>query len=209
MTIKTGLTAIALLLCVNLSAQEKPVTFGVKGGLNLSNMTQDLKGDAKVGFNLGVTMHYALQNNFYLLTGLSYSLEGTKEDEIKLNLSYLKLPIHFGYKLPVDNNTKIVFHAGPYLAYALDGKYKSGGVSIDAFDDDVQEGLGFKLKRFDMGLGLGIDAEFGQLCVGLNCDLGLTNLIDVKDRNEVEDIFGTASPKGKNTNASLTIRYKF
>lgn len=37
MTIKTGLTAIALLLCVNLSAQEKPVTFGVKGGLNLSN----------------------------------------------------------------------------------------------------------------------------------------------------------------------------
>ncbi|MFV0404446.1 MAG: outer membrane beta-barrel protein, partial [Bacteroides graminisolvens] len=89
-TIKTGLTAIALLICVNLSAQEKPVTFGVKGGLNLSNMTQDLKGDAKVGFNLGVTMDYALQNNFYLLTGLSYSLEGTKEDDVKLNLSYLK-----------------------------------------------------------------------------------------------------------------------
>lgn len=82
-----------------------------------------------------------------------------------------------------------------------------GGVSVDAFNDDIEEASGYKLKRFDMGLGLGIDAEFGQLCVGLNCDLGLTNLIDVKD--EVEDIFGTASPKGKNTNAALTIGYKF
>ena len=94
MTIKTGLTAIALLVCVNLSAQEKKATFGVKGGLNLSNMTQDLKGDAKVGFNLGVTMDYALQNNFYLLTGLSYSLEGSKEDDLKIRADALKI-LHF------------------------------------------------------------------------------------------------------------------
>ncbi|MEZ5005809.1 MAG: hypothetical protein R2738_06955 [Bacteroides graminisolvens] len=39
-----------------------------------------------------------------------------------------------------------------------------------------------------------------------NCDLGLTNLIDVKD--EVEDIFGTASQREKQTSA-LTIGYKF
>lgn len=209
--IKTGLLAVALLIGISANAQDKPLTFGVKAGMNLSNMTQDLKGDAKVGFNVGLTMDYNLTPDVYLLTGIDYSLEGTKEGNRKVNMSYLKLPVHVGYKVNVTENTKIVLHAGPYVGYAISGKYKEGGISIDAFDDEIASTLGYKLKRFDFGLGLGVGAEFGQICVGLGYDLGLVNLMDIKNRSRIEEIIGESigSVKGKNMNAYLTVGYKF
>lgn len=207
--LKTSIIALALLIGINVSAQEKPVTFGLKAGMNLSNMTEDLKGDAKVGFNVGVTLDYAFSPNLYLLTGLDYSLEGTKEDNAKINLSYLKLPVHFGYKLPVTDNIKMVFHAGPYIAYAVDGKYKMGSISVDAFNDDLVNALGYKMKRFDFGIGLGVGAEFNKLCIGLGYDLGLTDLLDIKNSSKLNQITGIGDPKGKNMNAYLTVGYKF
>ena len=206
---KTNLVIISLLLAIGIQAQDKPLTFGVKAGVNLSNMTEDLKGDAKIGFNVGVTLDYALASDLYLLTGLDYSLEGTKESNSKIDLSYLKLPIHIGYKFQVAENTKLVLHAGPYLAYTVNGKYKAGAVSIDAFNKDIEDALGFNYNRFDFGVGLGVGAEFNKIVVGLGYDLGLNNLINIKNSATVEDITGISNPSGKNMNAYLTVGYKF
>lgn len=208
-TFKTCLVAIALLIGINTYAQDKPVTLGVKAGVNLSNFSGDLKGDAKVGFNAGVTLDYALSSDLYLLTGLDYSLQGTKEGDSKINLSYLKLPIHLGYKLVVADNTKIVFRAGPYVGFAVDGKYKMGSVSVNAFDKDLENAMGFKYNRFDFGLGFGVGAEFGKICIGLNYDLGLMNVVDVTNKTLVQQLTGISDPKGKNMNASLILGYKF
>ncbi|MBK5720757.1 PorT family protein [Dysgonomonas sp. Marseille-P4677] len=207
--LKTCIIAFALLLTISANAQEKPITFGIKAGMNLSNMTEDLEADAKIGFNIGMTLDYAFTSNLYLLTGLDYSLEGSKEGDSKINLSYLKLPAHIGYKLPVTDNFKMIFHAGPYIAYAIDGKYKAGAVSIDAFNDDLVEVLGYKMKRFDFGLGLGVGAEFDKICVGVGYDLGLTDILDIKNSATIKEITGIGDPKGKNMNAYLTVGYKF
>ena len=80
--LKFSLVIIALSLVVNVNAQEKPATFGVKAGMNLSTITGDETDDvkAKIGFNVGVTLDYTLTSDLYLLTGLELSTKGCKED---------------------------------------------------------------------------------------------------------------------------------
>lgn len=195
--IKSGLIAVALLVGISVNAQDKPLTFGVKAGINLANVGGDLDDtDAKIGFNAGVTMDYAFTPDIYLLTGLELTTKGFKVDggdvgEMKANLMYLQLPIHVGYKLAVTDATKIVFHAGPYVAYGIGGKTtltllgeKGKGDSFDVF------------KEFDFGLGLGVGAEFGKFNVGLGYDFGLANIND-------------GDGKVRNMNAYLTVGYKF
>lgn len=198
---KITLIVIALLFVVNSNAQDKPLTFGVKAGMNLSNATGDIEGNkAMIGFRAGVSLDYAFSQDLYLLTGLNYSMQGTKlgeieEQSVKLNLSYLQLPIHIGYKLEIAEGTKLVFHAGPYVGYAVSGNWKVGSASIGAFSDEAESELG-KLKRFDFGVGLGTGVEFGKFGVDLGWDFGLA---------KVNDSDGSI----KNMNGYLTVGYKF
>jgi hypothetical protein len=210
-TIKAVLCVLILLVGIGVNAQEKKATFGVRAGLAMSNMTDDLKGDAKFGFTGGITFDYAFTPDIYLLTGLHYSMDGTKDDGLKVNMSYLKLPLHAGYKMAIRDQMKMVFHGGPYLAYAVDGNYKSGGVSIDAFDDEIASMMGYKMKRFDFGLGLGIGLEVNKFCFNLGWDYGLLNMLDLRDPARIEDITGIRVDKmnAKTQNAYLTVGYKF
>lgn len=209
-TFKTCLVAIALLIGVNTYAQDKPVTFGVKAGMNLSNFSGDFDDPSiKVGFHAGVTADIAVAPSLYVLSGLEYTMKGSKvADELKSNLSYLQLPVHVGYKLTVADATKIVFHAGPYIGFAVDGKWKEGGLSVDAFGDE-SEAAGIKMKRFDFGLGFGVGAEFGKINAGVNCDFGLVNIADFGRFDLGEWEFDARDVSVKNMNISISLGYKF
>ncbi len=198
--LKTSLVAIALLIGVSASAQDTPITFGVKVGANLSNFSGDLDMDAKFGFNAGVTLDYAFTPDVYLLTGLEFTTKGAKikegDESLTMNPMYLQLPVHVGYKLTVADNTRLVFHAGPYVAYGLGGKttVKIAGIKEkgDFFGSEEEGGA----KRFDFGVGLGVGAEFGKIGVGLGYDFGLLNM-------------ARGDGKVRNMNAYLTVGYKF
>lgn len=213
-----GLTVCLSLLGLSVSAQDSPLTWGIKAGVNLSNASiKDHSGDmkARVGFQVGVTLDYAITNDFYFQSGLSFTTKGAKNEyefipqdtghkeksTKKINQMYLQLPIMAAYKLEVAPDTKIVFNAGPYFAYGIGGKIKTdivetdsegnlGKNKFDTFSDN-------RLKRFDFGLGAGVGAEFGQIVVGLNYELGLANIADWQGGSY------------KNRNASLTLGYKF
>lgn len=211
-------SAIALMsvLALNVSAQGLP-KFGVEAGVNLSNSSWDadpLDKKAKVGFQVGITADYAFTEEWHLQSGLSFTTKGAKvegrvvEDDsmfdgkITVNQSYLQLPIYAAYKLEVVPGTKIVFNAGPYLAYGIGGKTKvSGDVAIL---DQVATGSGKvdtfgsdgMLNRFDFGLGAGVGAEFGNIVATIRYELGLTNV-------------GKDDLDYKNRNAALTLGYRF
>ena len=91
--------------------------------------------------------------------------------------------------------TKVVLHAGPYIAYGIAGKTKAdvAGLSekVDTFGDD-----GLDLKPFDAGLGLGVGAEFGKIILDLGWDMGLTNI-------------GDSYADVKTQNAYLSVGYRF
>lgn len=201
-TIKTALIAISFLLAtVSINAQYNPITFGVKAGMNISNVNGDVSGtDAKIGFNAGVTLDYGFTSNIYLLTGLELTTKGFKVDDAdaSANLMYLQLPVHVGYKLPVTDGTNIVFRAGPYVAYGIAGKTKV--VDPDDGQKYKENSFGDKgaFKRFDFGLGFGVGAEFGKINAGVGCDFGLLNIADTSGGGKI-----------RNMNVSISVGYKF
>ncbi len=198
---KMRLTMVAVITVLTIGAtqvkaQEKPVTFGVKAGVNLSTFGGDMKNTKSTfKYQVGITADIALTNNLYVLTGLDFQTKGSKYSpksapNIKYNPMYLSIPAHLGYKFELLPGTKLVINAGPYIAYGIGGKAKGDGNSEKIFGDN-------RFKRLDYGVGGGIGFEFGKFCVNGGYDLGLANVSDVKGN------------KIKNRNAYLTLGYKF
>lgn len=196
---KIVLTATVAALAIGagqVNAQNKVVTFGVKAGANLSTFGGDAK-DMKYAFKyqVGITADVAFTENLYLLSGLNFQTQGGKfkpssGESVKFNPMYLQLPAHIGYKFDLGSDIRLVVNAGPYAAFGIGGKSKSGGESQKLFGDN-------RFKRFDYGVGGGLGVEFGHFSVAGGYDWGL---------NDINDAEGD---KIQNRNAYLTLGYKF
>ena len=116
-----------------------------------------------------------------------------KKDELSVNAVYLELPVMAAARFKVADNTNIVLSAGPYFACGIAGNSKvdlgKGRLEVDTFGDD---GL---LKRGDVGLGIGVAAEFGKIIAGLDGQFGFVDVMD--------------NVNGKNLNLSISVGYKF
>lgn len=197
----TAVFALAAVLGTGIYAQN-PVEVGVKGGLNISNFTGDIdNARGKAGFNIGLTLDYELAPSIYLMTGIEYTLKGANADDegssANMNIGYIQVPIHLGYKMPIAPETNFVIHAGPYLAYATKATIDYGDVSVNWFGDDYDNSS--KPNRFDAGLGAGVGLEFGRIVLGLDVDYGLVNI------NQYDDGYDGY----RNINTNLSIGYKF
>lgn len=179
-------------------AQEKPVTFGLKAGVNVSTFGGSF-GDAKSSFRyqFGVTADIALGNHLYLLTGLDLQTKGAKWDSgpastLKYKPAYLQLPVTAAYKFDLGASTKLVVNAGGYAAYGIGGKAEENGGKDkrSIFGND-----GF--KKLDYGVIGGVGVEFGKIAVNAGYEYGLANI----NRG--------SGPKVTNRNPFLTVGYKF
>lgn len=179
-------------------AQENPVTFGFKAGVNLSNFGGDLK-DTKstLRYRVGLTTDIALTNNLFIFTGLDFQTKGAKyasksTSDAKYNPVYVQLPVMIGYKFDVAANTKLVVNGGAYASYGFAGKIKTdpGKEKQSIFGKD-----GF--KRLDYGAVGGVGVEIGKFAVNVGYEYGLAN------------ISRASNTKISNRNPYLTIGYKF
>ncbi|HCM22589.1 MAG TPA: hypothetical protein DIC46_17860, partial [Porphyromonadaceae bacterium] len=202
--------SIVIVMLAMVSALSAQVNLGIKGGVNLSNFYGDELSDknAKVGFHIGLAGDYEFAPNMSLQSGLFFTTKGAEYKNSLAGLSgsisatpmYLQLPVHFAYKVDVTPGTRIVFHAGPYVAYGIAGKTKwkveAGNASIQDESENVFGDNGL-LKPFDAGLGLGVGAEFGRILLDLGWDAGLVN-VSKSDNGNV-----------KNQSAYLSVGYLF
>ena len=197
---------VALLAMVSLVGAQN-TSFSIKGGLNMSNFYGDELSDKsmKAGFHAGIGADFEFTPNMAIQTGLFFSSKGAKyttdflDSELDVTANFIQLPLHLAYKIDVMPGTRVVLHAGPYIAYGVSGKAKGGilGETLgksDTFDSD------FGLKNFDSGLGLGVGAEFGPILVDIGWDMGLVNL------SRAEGKYGEEI---KTQNAYLSVGYKF
>lgn len=186
---------IALLGMVSLVGAQN-TSFSIKGGLNMSNFYGDELSDKnmKTGFHIGVGADFEFAPNMAIQSGLLFTSKGAKyttdlvSTELNANANFLQLPLHFAYKIDVMPGTRVVLHAGPYVAYGIGGKTSAGNIEVDTFKDDAFLDVLNGLKPFDAGIGLGVGAEFGSILLDLGWDMGLTNLsrvngYDVKTQN--------------------------
>lgn len=234
---RSFLVAICFFIAAGAMAQSR-FTFGVKGGVNLSESSGSLSSDNKVGFNAGLTIDYQLTPNWYVMSGLELTTKGTKSSigyysyssgygygngygygsgygeltpvsgysfsymESTKNLMYLQVPIHLGYKVDLGGSTKLVFSAGPYVAYGIGGKtkghsfYNEGNPAayLQQYTID-QKSFDDVNRRFDLGLGATMGVEFGKFAVNIGYDWGLNNVMKNMD--------------SKNKNGFLSVGYKF
>ena len=208
---KLSLLAIALMVATAASAQ---VSFGIQGGVNLSNMLSVDTPQPKVGFNVGILTDIGFSHNAGIRTGLFFTTKGFRESNAlidgmppdedgnrpphnptfpKVNLMYLQIPVHFAYKVDVSPGTRIVFHGGPYVAYGIRGSEIINGNRVDSnlFGSESW------YNPFDFGLGIGVGFEFGRILTGIGWDMGLLN-IDNK-----------ACRPARTQNAYLTVGFRF
>lgn len=194
-------------IAIAISSSAFPQTkFGVKAGLNLSNMSAKIDGDKdddtkmKLGYNFGIIADYYFSDVLGLESGLIFETKGYEyrfEDDgdlsnkaeygkLKTKVTYIDIPINLKAQSDMGN-AKIFGHFGPYLGFAISGRVRATGDLRDDMDDmgfDTDESLEFggsakndDLKRFDFGLMFGAGVGVGNFEIGAGYDLGLANIL--------------------------------
>lgn len=177
------------------------VKWDAKVGMSMTNLTGDMDGDMKIGYNVGVGMDYAFSEDWSLQSGLNFTGKG---EGIKIKMNYVELPILAAYKFALGENMKFVVNAGPYLAVGLGGKMTvdgedGGSVKLFSKEDGAEEAL---MKRFDLGIQYGIGLEVGEhYLVNLTGQNGFINPLNDKVWGE--------ELSTKNMAFSISVGYRF
>ncbi len=206
---KVFLVVAVLLGCNMLSmAQDSQTTdskisWNVKTGMNISNWIGGYSWDAKakVGFKIGAGMEYALDETWSLQPSLFLTSKGTKRDGRYMgkgtaNQMYLELPVNIQARGPVTDKTDVLFVVGPYFAYGVGGKISYDEINYTGSENIFGKN---KIKRFDIGVGVGVLFEVSKVIFGFEGQLGLTKIVDGASSD--------GSPR--NINFGVTVGYKF
>ncbi|CAM3605485.1 PorT family protein [Flavobacterium psychrophilum] len=186
---------------------DSKLKFGVKGGANFSNLYTDNVDDNNVliGFNVGLFAKFPITKTFAIQPELLYTTKGAK---LKYNnyfvngtstfkLNYIELPVLLVINL--TNNFNI--HAGPYVAYLVDGKATNDaqGTLFDIENNLKNEDY----SKFDTGLSVGLGYNTDRIGFGVRYNYGLQKV--GKERN----FLGTnySFPDGKNSVINLYVSY--
>ncbi|WP_223607944.1 porin family protein [Chryseobacterium sp. OSA05B] len=188
------------------TTSSNPVTFGVKGGMNVSSLSKDEGLDdqkSKIGFNAGVFANIPVAESFSIQPEVLYSQYGSKADYTVLGnkfssstkLDYIAVPVMFQYNL-IPN---LFVEAGPEFGFLVSAKNKikneSNGNSStsDNYKDD--------LKTFNFGIGLGAGYYFtDNFGITARYVAGLTDV--AKDRPNGSDAV-------RNNTFQVGLAYKF
>lgn len=191
-----------LIFSTGLSAQGKPLSFGLKTGTSLSNyrLGGDMKGfksKMNIGGSVGGFVRYDLNTNFALQAGVEAYYK-TSKLESSTNKSTDKLK-SFGVEIPVYaivqgklGNGKAFIGAGPYVGYGISTKLDG----VDLFKKN--NGTGTEMNRFDFGAGGVLGYKFNaNWQINASYQFGLADLHQGKG--------GSMKSHG----ASIGLAYKF
>jgi hypothetical protein len=186
--IRKGAVVLAFVLgcTVVASAQEQQTSmensltpkFGVKGGLNLSNLYVDDADDEnlKLGFNLGLYAKIPVTRGFSIQPELIYSGKGAKltynnfvlgKGEYRFNLNYVEVPV-----LAVVNiASNINLQAGGYVSYLAAANIKD--MKDDGTINNIRDLKADNFNRFDYGLVGGVGVDVMNFTIGARYNYGL------------------------------------
>ncbi|QHS60231.1 porin family protein [Chitinophaga agri] len=161
---KKLILSVMLAACAAFTAKAQTLSFGVKGGLTISKLTQFNDSKVRPSVYAGGFANIAFTESIALQPELLYSGQGTKYEPlnqtITYRLNYINIPVMFQYRIVPE----FFLEAGPQLGFMVAGKTHAGKVTIDISDDTkaVDFGLGFGLGyQFPVGLGVSARYMFG------------------------------------------------
>ena len=161
---KLSLIALAVVVCTSVMAQ--PPKFGLKAGLNLSNIT-NTEGDLKPGAHFGGFAHIHVTPAFSLQPEVYYSNQGAKYgSDSKTILNYVNIPVLLQYNF--DNGFRV--QGGPQLGILTEAKSKNGSVEVDMSDNT---------KSIDFSIPLGVSyLGYSGFGADVRYNIGITNVFE-------------------------------
>jgi hypothetical protein len=166
------------------TAYAQEVAFGVKGGLNFSNLKMDdVESSSRAGFHAGIFVRGKF-NKFAVQPEVLFS---TLENKIEYSGGLGSLENSFTYvTVPVMLKFYVVsglnLQAGPQFSFLVDGDQKFETL-IASGKRDITDA--YKKSDVSLSLGGGFDFGFG-LNIDLRYNLGLTDINEMEDGDEVK-----------------------
>ena len=193
------------------------VSFGIKGGLNFTNMSFD-KGSIddilknKTGFFAGLTVRVSLpvpglaidgsalydqrEGDVEVYTGFSDNDKSTE----KLKSQSIQIPINLRYEIGLGESANVFIFAGPQVGFNIGDKTK------DLWNDAAEWRL--KTSNFSANVGLGFTImSHLQLTANYNIALGKTGEVDFK--SAVDKTWDTVKGDAKANSWQIALAYYF
>ena len=195
---KYGFSSIALVILLLLSTGSTgwaQAAFGIRAGLNVSNISFDNlpNKSERFGFHAGVFANLPVVPDFISVQPeLSFSVKGTAfkplNERQTLNMNYVDFLLPVAFQLgPID------VQVGPFASYLISTPdytvFNDNTVVVDAF------------KKFDAGLTAGLSFNFGKMLLGIRYNQGFADV--TKDNARL--ILGS----GKNAVGQVSLGYRF
>ena len=159
--------------------------FGVKAGLNFTNVTNasSINNQSSSGFNIGI--FYATSNKKVLSskTELVFSRQGLnyQSNNItnKVNLDYIMMPQY----MCINITRYFQIQVGFQLAYLLSAKSDSAAPSNPLSGTSYGKALDY-YNRFNYGIGGGVEVHpYKGSLIGVRVNLSLNDLYKIPDEN--------------------------
>ncbi len=177
----------------------------IKGGVNFSNISTHNDGsynDANMltTYNVGVVADFPLMEVLSVQPGLVFTGKGSKasgsvlgvSSTTKFNPMYIEVPVNFVVKVPIGNDARFFFGAGPYAALGVGGKWKNttsvGGSNADS-DRNIKFGNSSSddVKALDYGVNGLAGVEVSRLMLNVNYGLGLNKIFPGQTNNSANN----------------------
>ncbi|CAN5471744.1 porin family protein [soil metagenome] len=181
--------------------------FGIKGGLNLSNLyiTDVQDENVKLGGHFGVFAKLPITTGVSIMPELLYTNKGTKatynnaiqgSGEYRFNLNYIELPLSFVFNVVKNFN----IHAGGYASYLTSANVKN---LHDGNINGVTNLNAENFNRADFGLLGGIGLDIDNVTIGARYSYGLRQV------GQPGSLAGELTKDSKNSNLSMYIGIAF
>lgn len=220
-TISKIIAAICLIIASAGVAQAKPITFGVKAGLNVNSVKfnkdfkDTFKSDNSCGWTAGVMadftvpiigigcdvslMYSRMNNSTETIYTNGTGTETTLEDVNLYGKNFLEIPINLKYKLSLPVVGKYIapyIFTGPNFAFRLDKNVQSTVLNLKSRTCQV---------AWNVGLGVQL---VSHLQIGASYAFGINNIVDKVGLDNAVGIH-TTDLKAKNSYWTVTAAYLF
>lgn len=185
----------------------KDFKFGIKGGVNFSNINSSNTSENKTltGVNFGIfaklpiTNSFAIQPEMYFTTkGSEQSYENVFDGTAQFELDYIEIPVLAVFKI----TDKFNFHIGPYASYLLNANVKNVSDVSFNFENNIDSE---DFRKFDTGVAAGFGFEGKSLGIGVRYNFGIVTVGEEKTYLGSSYVF----PDGKNGVLNVYLSYSF
>ena len=188
---KVILMAVVMLASVASYAQHAVGSFTLqpKIGMNIADLTDVEKSDARIGLAVGAEFEYQVTDMVSVSAGALYSMQGCKDDEVTVKLDYINVPLLANVYVAKGFAVKL----GLQPSFKVNYKYSGNGASFDGDEMDWAP----KANGVDLSIPVGVSYEYNNFVLDGRYNFGVTKAFDSK------------AEKSKNSVFQITLGYKF